>query len=294
MPHADAPEHRTLETEGVLDEKDVARLQVEVQQIGAVQGFERLQDLTHQALGERGLERAGRLDSPGHRLPVEQGFDDEEITIGVHARVEGRDEVGVPELVGALRIVEQVLRVRRSRVDVGIEDLDRDRASLDDVLAAIDRTDRTLPDLRVDPVSLGERLTDETDFRMLGVQPGSVNRGRTRRFLEPSEATRAVSNGTCARGAKYRTPTAVPGAVDRTRRSGGNVSEGFGRVQSPTEIRCATTMVGRVRRRLRSSQSASSSARRNGLGPWAASSASSSARKLRAMSADSPTGSSRR
>jgi hypothetical protein len=96
MPHADAPEHRTLETEGVLDEKDVARLQVEVQQIGAVQGFERLQDLTHQALGERGLERAGRLDSPGHRLPVEQGFDDEEITIGVHARIEGRDEVGVP------------------------------------------------------------------------------------------------------------------------------------------------------------------------------------------------------
>ena len=48
--------------------------------------------------------------------------------------------------------------------------------------------DDALPDLRVDAVALSERCADETDFNVLGIQPGSVEGAELGAFFQPGLA----------------------------------------------------------------------------------------------------------
>ena len=174
MSKADARQHGTFHAQGIPDQEDVGRLQVEMKQIGAMQGLEGLENLAPELLNDPGLDPPCRLDAPSHRLPFEQGLHDKEIPVGVHARVERRHEIRMAQRLGAQRIIQQALALRAPGVDVGIEDLERDGPALDRVLATIDGPHGALPELRVNAITLRERLADETDFKVLGNQPGSV------------------------------------------------------------------------------------------------------------------------
>jgi hypothetical protein len=137
---------------GILDDEDVLRLQIAVDDALGVRGAERAADQPHQ---RQGLEQADRAEPPEpavQRLTVEPLHDDVRADLGLMAEVEHLDDAGIRDPGHRARLVEEPLdhlfmgRQRR------LQHLDRGRPTEQRVLGEVDRAHATLAELVRHPV----------------------------------------------------------------------------------------------------------------------------------------------
>ena len=183
----------------LLQQEDVLRLHVAVNDTFCVRGGEGAANLARDADGERHTEPPHLLDERTELFPVEELRRDAGRAVARVEDVDHLDDVGVGDAARALRLALEPLDDFRVLRELGQEDLDRESSLLQAKMARlVDLAHAALPDEAHDLVALVQHLTEE---RVGGRREGPLRHER-HRVVRAEEHLGRVASST--RGAHLR------------------------------------------------------------------------------------------